>query len=286
MASSDPLVSVCLITYNHVAYIRQAIESVLAQNVDFTWEIIIADDYSVDGTREIILDYSTKHPHLIKLKLQERNVGPAQNFVDLLTSASGKYIAYLECDDYWITRSKLSQQVEFLEHNIEYVAAFHDAEYFSQSGDRLNKNRLKRRHDLFAFDLLSGAFVPLMTLLFRRSALTFSKKILEAPNGDVYLCILLGQFGKFKYLPSIFAAYRVNPKGVASSKSMLSQKLDLERTYLALFDEPYLKRNYKSQLPLALTLRRIAKYAAMEGNYVLAIKYLFRFLFASIGHWR
>jgi len=46
---SSSLVSVCLITYNHAKYIKEAIESVLIQNVNFDWELIIADDFSTDG---------------------------------------------------------------------------------------------------------------------------------------------------------------------------------------------------------------------------------------------
>ena len=80
---STPLVSVCLITYNHEKYIAQAIESVLMQKVDFEWEIIIAEDCSTDNTREILISYKQKHPTLIKLILQSENVGPAQNFLDL-----------------------------------------------------------------------------------------------------------------------------------------------------------------------------------------------------------
>jgi len=68
----EPLVSVCLITYNHANYIREAIDSVLMQKVNFAWEFIIADDFSTDGTREIVLNYKEKYPEFIKLILQEK----------------------------------------------------------------------------------------------------------------------------------------------------------------------------------------------------------------------
>ena len=67
---SEPLLSVCLITYNHAKYISQAIEGVLMQQVNFGWELIIADDCSSDGTREIISEYKKKHPEFIKLILR------------------------------------------------------------------------------------------------------------------------------------------------------------------------------------------------------------------------
>ncbi len=73
---NEPLLSVCLITYNHVNYVSQAIEGVLMQQVNFNWELVIADDFSRDGTREIILKYKEKYPEFIKLIFQDKNVGP------------------------------------------------------------------------------------------------------------------------------------------------------------------------------------------------------------------
>ena len=120
-----PLLSVCLITYNHFKYIKQAIDGVLMQKVDFSWELIIADDFSTDGTREILLEYKKKYPQFITLILQEKNVGAAQNWLDLITSPKSKYIAYLEGDDYWTDENKLQKQIDFLEENEGYSGCFH-----------------------------------------------------------------------------------------------------------------------------------------------------------------
>lgn len=114
--NKSPLLSVCLITYNHAGYIKQAIEGVLMQKVSFSWELIIADDCSTDGTREIILDFQKRFPKLIRLILQEKNVGPDRNWSDLIRASNAKYIAYLEGDDYWVDPLKLQKQVDiFLE---------------------------------------------------------------------------------------------------------------------------------------------------------------------------
>jgi len=67
-----PLLSVCLITYNHENYIRQAVEGVLMQQVNFDWELIIADDFSTDGTRAILQEYQQKFPDRIRLILQQK----------------------------------------------------------------------------------------------------------------------------------------------------------------------------------------------------------------------
>ena len=137
-----PLLSVCLITYNHVKYIEQAIEGVMLQQVNFPWELIIADDCSTDGTREIVLRYQKKYPEIIKLILQEKNTGPTQNFMDLITYPSSKYIAYFEGDDYWTDPLKLQKQVDFLEANEDYSICFHEAMVLYEDGKEILYNNI------------------------------------------------------------------------------------------------------------------------------------------------
>jgi len=135
-----PLLSVCSTTYNHVNFIKQAIDGFLVQKVDFAWEIIIADDFSTDGTREILLEYKNKYPDLIKLILQEKNVGAAQNCIDLITTPKSKYIALCDGDDYWTDPLKLQKQVVFLEANPDFAICFHNAAVINE--DYPEKNRL------------------------------------------------------------------------------------------------------------------------------------------------
>src|SRR5690606_14855355 len=102
------LVSVCIVTYNHVDYIRECIESVLNQKLSFQYEILIGDDDSTDGTREICMQYAKQYPEKIKLFLHKRENNiliegrPSGrfNFIYNLYSARGKYIAFCEGDDY------------------------------------------------------------------------------------------------------------------------------------------------------------------------------------------
>ncbi|MBQ9947543.1 MAG: glycosyltransferase [Oscillospiraceae bacterium] len=117
-----PMVSVGLMTYNHGEFIGKAIESVLMQEVNFPFELVIAEDCSTDNTREIILEYKEKYPDVIRLLLQDENVGMKQNSNDLRRACWGKYRANLEGDDYWIDPSKLQKQVDFLESNPDFVA--------------------------------------------------------------------------------------------------------------------------------------------------------------------
>ena len=117
--NNEILVSICCITYNHEKYIRDAIEGFLMQKTDFPFEVLIHDDASTDGTADIIREYETKYPDIIKPIYQTENqyskgikISATYNY----PRAKGKYIALCEGDDYWIDPYKLQKQVDFLEH--------------------------------------------------------------------------------------------------------------------------------------------------------------------------
>src|SRR5436190_4146624 len=94
-----PKVSVLMMTYNHAKYIRQAIESVLMQKVNFAYEIIIGEDFSPDGTRDIVVEYQQRYPDLVRALLTERNIGASENWRRVVGATRGEYVATLEGDD-------------------------------------------------------------------------------------------------------------------------------------------------------------------------------------------
>ena len=214
-----PLLSVCLITYNHNKYIREAIDSVLMQKVNFTWELIIADDFSTDGTRKIVLEYKEKYPDFIKLILQEKNVGAAQNWSDLITYPKSKYIAYFDGDDYWTDPYKLQKQVDFLEANPDFAICFHNARKLSQeTGDDSSLFFNKPSKDIFTItDIIKKNFIPTLTCVFRNKLFKeFPDWYYDAFPGDWPLHILNAQFGKIKYIDEIMGVYRIHDGGSVS----------------------------------------------------------------------
>ena len=219
-----PLLSVCLITYNHVNFIKQAVDGVLMQKVDFAWELIIADDFSTDGTREIVLEYKNKYPDLIKLILQEKNVGAAQNFIDLITAPKSKYIAYFEGDDYWTDALKLQKQVDFLEVNPEYSGAFHQIQVLEQDGswgDPLKGlQNLGNRLDVTLEDCISNT-PPFHTssFLFRRDRLHLPQDFSRYSSGDMSLYVILSSQGKFRRIPENMSVYREHPGGITKKSA-------------------------------------------------------------------
>jgi glycosyltransferase involved in cell wall biosynthesis len=114
-----PLVSVCIPTFQHAKYIEQCIESVLSQETDFPFEILIGEDDSTDGTREICIRYAEKYPDRIRLFLrnsEEKMVRNGKkigrlNHLRLYKSARGKFLCFCDGDDYWLSNQKLQLQV-------------------------------------------------------------------------------------------------------------------------------------------------------------------------------
>lgn len=215
---SIPLLSVCLITYNHEKFIRQAIEGILNQQVNFPIEIVVADDCSTDSTREIITEYEQKNPGLFRLIFQQKNVGAARNWLDMLSLPQSKYIAYLEGDDYWIDDLKLQKQVDFLEANPGYAICFHSV-YDLHTDGRLqpapspgSENRTFEITDLARVNFISSPSV-----VYRRFPVKeLPDWILKAPVGDYVLHLLYAARGKIYFIAELMAVYRRHEQGLWS----------------------------------------------------------------------
>ena len=107
----DNLVSVITPTYNSENYIRECLESVMRQSYEL-WEMIIVDDCSTDQTFEILKDYRSKDDRIKIYRLEKnKGSGPARNLA--LKKARGRYVAFLDSDDFWHAQ-KLSIQVQFM----------------------------------------------------------------------------------------------------------------------------------------------------------------------------
>ncbi|MBQ6587179.1 MAG: glycosyltransferase [Butyrivibrio sp.] len=126
MPNNKVMVSVACMAYNHEKYIRQALDSILSQETDFEFEILVHDDASTDGTAEIVSEYAAKYSNIIPIIEEENIYSQGYNVVlPLLRRARGKYMIVLECDDFWLDHSKLQKQVEYMENHPEMSACAH-----------------------------------------------------------------------------------------------------------------------------------------------------------------
>ena len=217
-------------TYNHEKFIHTAIDSILMQKTNFTFEIVVGDDCSTDKTQEILLNYKKNNPNTFKLIFNEKNLGAKVNQVNVLTACSGKYIAICEGDDHWTDSYKLQKQVDFLENNSEYVMCSHDIITSDDNNTITNHDLLpvEFRRDFTANELIKAPWIPSLTRCFKNIFLETPNLLnlfYAAPNGDQLLSALLGQYGGNKYLGREIkpASYRRHSGGVWSSKSNIER---------------------------------------------------------------
>lgn len=121
MTAPPRLLTVLLITYNHEAFVEQALESVLMQRTDDPFEVLVADDCSTDGTLRIVERFAREHPDVRFAFLDAgRNVGITRNYQRAFSAVRSEYVAVLEGDDYWVDPRKLQTQLDFLDCHREF----------------------------------------------------------------------------------------------------------------------------------------------------------------------
>jgi len=140
MINQNELVHVLMMTYNHERYIKEAIESFLLQKTVFDCRLIIGDDCSTDNTSKIVKAYAAEYPDKITAFINNKNIGSANNYFQLLDKCIAKYVAVLEGDDSWTDPYKLQKQVDFLEKNPDFGLVHTDVDLYEQYSSKLIKN--------------------------------------------------------------------------------------------------------------------------------------------------
>lgn len=218
--NNKPLVSVCMITYNHENFIKNAIEGILMQKTSFPIELIIGEDCSTDNTRKIVEDYEGKYPNLIFAQYSEKNLGMMNNFFNVLQAARGKYIALCEGDDYWTDPLKLQKQVDFMEENPDCVICA-GGYYSLKDGQELKDRTIYHSNKGFWFtkkDWLNRWLTKTLTVVFRKTALCKYLEDVDKYNylRDTHLYYYILNEGKGYYFSYPLGVYNIHNGGVCS----------------------------------------------------------------------
>jgi glycosyltransferase involved in cell wall biosynthesis len=222
MTITDIGISVLMITYNHAVHVGRAIEGVLAQRSDEPFELIIGEDCSTDGTRDIVESFRDRHPGLIRVVTAAANVGMNENLRRVALTARGEYIAFCEGDDLWHNPEKLTRQlaVARADWNIGMVYSDYDRASRVLGRWRVMRNVVGRSGEVPARgrafeDLLDRVQVHLSTMLCRRSLVTaYFESDLYDPSlrlGDVPLLLYCAAHADVAYLPESTSVYRATP---------------------------------------------------------------------------
>lgn len=221
-------VSVYCTAYNHENYIRQALDSFLAQKTDFPFEVLVTDDASTDSTPAILREYQEKHPDIIRYFHQEKNL--FQQGIDvcqavMYPNTRGKYVAFCEGDDYLTDSSKLQLQADFLDSHPDYSACVHNTWYHWCDSDRLDELLVPEQGDR---DIPFETVIRGPAVSFHTSSIMVRTEILTNPPdfqdvafrygfSDYPMFIWFAMNGKIRFLDRPMSVYRLKSNETAWS---------------------------------------------------------------------
>lgn len=205
-----PKVSVCLVTYNQCKYIRQCLQSIIDQKTDFYFDVIVGEDCSEDGTREIVQEFATLYPEVIKPIFQEKNTGGRKNYLDVYKRATGEYIAHMDGDDFMLP-GKLQTMVNCLKEKPGVAAAVHKLEVVNKEGCFAGWIWPQRAPHIIGLEYMLKNHP-----VFGHSSLMYRRGVIEWTGFgsfdfiDFYIYLLIGQKGDIVFIDEILGCYREN----------------------------------------------------------------------------
>lgn len=279
-------VSVLIITYNQHKFIRKAIDSALAQQTTFPIEILVGDDFSGDGTREIIQEYERRYPGLVIGVLHPRNMGKngGINFLETLKLAKGEYYALMDGDDYWTDSRKLQKQADFLDAHPDYSTVFHNALITYEDGTPSHPVNGPVMKPFYTVDDLIGEdeiwFMATSSTLYRNNISEYPTWFRESSSGDIPRLILKAKLGKIGYIPDMMSVYRKNRGGASFAdnyydESFLRNRIQMYRDINRELDYKYdrvLRRNIARYYRMLLDSKQYKNRYFRRAFY--ALKYL------------
>ncbi|MGA9390313.1 MAG: glycosyltransferase [Candidatus Sulfotelmatobacter sp.] len=273
-------ISVMMITYNHERFIAQAIESVLAQRVDFDYEIVIGEDCSTDGTRAVIMGFHRCFPDRIVPIMRDQNIGAMRNFESTLLACRGQYLALLDGDDYWTSGEKLDRQVKFLDTHPDFSMCCHRVQFLDETGVAKSDVVPSRPAGRYSIeDLLRENFVMTSSVVLRRHLVPALPPWFRTIKlADWPMFALAARHGTIELMDEVMAVYRVH---AGSSWSTLPATTLLHETSRML---ETLDRQLGFQY--TRTIRRtiaqwyfdIARQTRHDGNWTETGKHLVNFI--------
>ena len=258
MNNKNVQVSILMPTYNHEKYISKAIESALAQKTTFSFELLINDDCSTDGTAKIAQDYANKYPHIIQYFHQEQNLGLLKNYKFLFEKARGKYIAILESDDLWNDIHNLEKKISFLEQNEDTGLIASETKIIDENENiiRISSSDIHQSDNWYESMLYENP-LKAVSVIFRRDLYDKYCNINDYINNgfltiDYPIWLSIAAHSKCKYINEPLCSYRQIASSISNSSNYNKQKNFADSTkkiqkYIINLYPPSLSFNYKKQ---------------------------------------
>lgn len=249
LQSSAPLVSIIMNCLNSAKYLREAIDSVYAQTYK-NWEIIFWDNFSTDQSSEIAKSYQDGRLRYFK---GDKTVplGYARNLA--IEQCRGELIAFLDCDDLWMSE-KLAIQVPIFLVDKEVGLVYSDTYFFNESGfqKRLFSDKTPYRGHCFP-QLLNNYLISLETAVVKRCALDSLDNWFDL-NFDMIeeydLFVRVGFDWKIDFSPEVLAKWRVHDQSLTWKKPD-SFVHETRKMLEKLQNQPQILRRYAQDLAFA-----------------------------------
>lgn len=241
MKNNENLVSIQCTVFNQKDHIKKCLDGFVMQKTNFKFEVIVYDDCSTDGTRDIIEEYSNRYPETIKTIFPEHNIAKSEGFYKInqlvYNQMNGKYIAFCEGDDYWTDENKLQIQVDYLENHPELVGCFHKSVrknivnpeakdiYFPQAV-------LKNVKEVYTNkDIQKKYFIETCSVMYRFDKYkedflsTYPQKIV---NGDTYMLNYFSLHGNIGYIDRLMSVKTINNSGIWNSQKQSTDEKNMK----------------------------------------------------------
>lgn len=222
---NNPMVSIYVATFNHEKYIVQALDSILMQKTQYSYEVYIGEDCSTDNTRAVVKAWEAAHPderfHFLYRETNMHNTS-CHNARDLKNRCKGKYLIALEGDDFWTDPEKLEKQVNFLESHPEYYAVAHNCTVVGadslpngETYPECKDTEYTFRH--FANDILPGQLATLLSRNYRIDK-NFDESLIanRVKAGDRHNVFSILCQGRIYCMQETMSAYRHITQGGSS----------------------------------------------------------------------
>lgn len=217
----EKIVSIAVITYNQERTIKQTLDSILMQEGDFQLELVIGEDCGTDSTLEICKEYERKFPDVVKVLPNVHNLGIMANYARTIRACTGKFVADIAGDDYYIDDHALEKQMCYmLAHPEVGVVASNGYRYY------VRQNRLVEglnpmvtaendgsKHFYFNPEYKGGVYLKPVGMMVRRELfqyVDFDEIIRrKLPVEDYPMQAIFSQHTHFACLPDLLVTYRI-----------------------------------------------------------------------------
>lgn len=223
------MVTVVVCTYNQENWIRQTLDSILAQETEYPYEVIIGEDHGTDGTRAICQEYADRYENVMLLPETE-NLGVTANWIRCVQAGTGKYIMGCAGDDWWHNPKKIQLQVDFMETHPECVVCHTEYDEYNENTDSVTHNYHQSNNIVppegrIQSYVLSGTdYISALTSCLRREAFEkyvpadeFARR--RFPREDWPTQLVLSAHGDILYMPESTATYRVGQESITRTSN-------------------------------------------------------------------